>query len=100
MTGTRYRVSWSPVWTERGLCAFDDDPDKWHPLDGDAKTAAEAKKVCRACPVRQVCRDYGIATEQPDGIWGGLDERQRRKIIRAAQPSRPADVEPSQPEAA
>jgi WhiB family redox-sensing transcriptional regulator len=32
--------------------------------------------------VRVECLDYAIATNQDSGIWGGLDEEQRRSIRR------------------
>jgi WhiB family redox-sensing transcriptional regulator len=43
---------------------------------------ARAQDVCDECPVRVECLDYAIATNQDSGIWGGLDEEQRRSIRR------------------
>ena len=37
-----------------------------------------AKRVCAGCEVVVECRDYALATRQPFGVWGGLDEEERR----------------------
>jgi WhiB family transcriptional regulator, redox-sensing transcriptional regulator len=42
---------------------------------------ASAKAICRRCPVLAVCREWGIRREE-FGIWGGLDELERRAIRR------------------
>jgi WhiB family transcriptional regulator, redox-sensing transcriptional regulator len=46
------------------------------------RQAEEAKVVCFACPVRQECLEYALATDQPFGIWGGTTEAERRAIKR------------------
>ncbi|MGH8902334.1 MAG: WhiB family transcriptional regulator [Egibacteraceae bacterium] len=38
----------------------------------------EAKQVCAGCPVRSQCLDWALATNQQDGVWGGLSEDERR----------------------
>ena len=47
-----------------------------------------AQAVCRRCPVREECRAWALATGQKDGIWGGLDEVELRRLQR--QPRRRA----------
>lgn len=39
-----------------------------------------AKLVCAECPVREPCLEAGMREHQ--GIWGGLSERERRKLRR------------------
>jgi WhiB family transcriptional regulator, redox-sensing transcriptional regulator len=39
---------------------------------------ADAKQICRECPVIQDCLDYAVLIEEPHGIWGGLNEVERR----------------------
>ncbi len=46
------------------------------------RQAEEAKVVCFACPVREECLAYALATDQPFGIWGGTTEAERRAIKR------------------
>ncbi len=47
----------------------------------DSETA-EAKMVCRECPVQQSCLEYALMVREKDGIWGGATEKERRRIIR------------------
>ena len=42
---------------------------------------AEAKSICSACSVRRQCLDYALAIREPHGIWGGLNEVERRQLI-------------------
>jgi WhiB family redox-sensing transcriptional regulator len=42
-----------------------------------------AKQVCAACPVRQECLDYALRMREPFGIWGGLNEAERRTLVDA-----------------
>jgi WhiB family redox-sensing transcriptional regulator len=44
--------------------------------------AEEAKAVCSSCPVRQACLEYSLAAREREGVWGGLTERERRRILR------------------
>ena len=40
-----------------------------------------AKEICRPCPVRQECLDYAIRIREAHGIWGGLNEAERKQMI-------------------
>lgn len=42
---------------------------------------ARAKAICAACPVRRPCLDYALAIREPHGIWGGLNELERKQLI-------------------
>ena len=42
---------------------------------------AAAKAICRACPVRRPCLDYAISIREPPGIWGGLNELERKQLL-------------------
>ena len=44
-----------------------------------------AKAICRGCPVREACLDFALRTNQLFGIWGGLSERERRRVRRERQ---------------
>ena len=52
------------------------DPDLFYPSSGESH--AMAVEVCASCPVREQCRDYGMAEDH--GIWGGLSERERQRV--------------------
>ncbi|HEY0118460.1 MAG TPA: WhiB family transcriptional regulator [Cellulomonas sp.] len=66
-------------WQERALCA-QTDPEAFFPEKGGS--TREAKKVCTQCEVRSECLDYALAHDERFGIWGGLSERERRKLKR------------------
>ena len=66
-------------WQERALCA-QTDPEAFFPEKGGS--TREAKKVCVSCEVRAECREYALENDERFGIWGGLSERERRKLKR------------------
>ena len=68
-------------WQDFALCA-QTDPDIFFPEKGGS--TREAKKVCQACPVRGECLEYALTHDERFGIWGGLSERERRKLRRRA----------------
>lgn len=68
-------------WQARALCA-QTDPEAFFPEKGGS--TREAKRVCLACEVRVECLDYALAHDERFGIWGGLSERERRRLKRAA----------------
>ena len=45
-----------------------------------AERELAAKSICAGCPVRQPCLDYALSIDEPLGIWGGLNEYERRRI--------------------
>ena len=68
-------------WQERSLCA-QTDPEAFFPEKGGS--TREAKKVCVGCEVRQECLEYALEHDDRFGIWGGLSERERRKLKKRA----------------
>lgn len=57
------------------------DPDVFFPERG--ASTREAKEVCRGCVVRSECLDFAVNNGERFGIWGGLSERERRKVRRS-----------------
>ncbi len=43
-----------------------------------------AKVICGECPARQECLEYALEIREPHGIWGGLNEAERRMLIDAS----------------
>jgi WhiB family transcriptional regulator, redox-sensing transcriptional regulator len=68
-------------WTERALCA-ETDPEAFFPEKGGS--TREAKKVCLSCDVQAECLEYALANDERFGIWGGLSERERRRLKKSA----------------
>ena len=79
-------------WEELAACRGT-DPELFFPVSTTGPSAVQirqAKAICAGCPVRQPCLDYALATGQQFGIWGGLDETERRALRRPVRPQRPA----------
>ena len=70
-----------PDWQERALCA-QTDPEAFFPEKGGS--TRDAKKICGSCEVRAECLEYALQNDERFGIWGGLSERERRKLRKRA----------------
>ena len=64
-------------WTRAAACRGL-DPEMFYADRGGSVT--EAKAICARCPVREACLEYALAAGEKWGVWGGLSERQRRRI--------------------
>jgi WhiB family transcriptional regulator, redox-sensing transcriptional regulator len=67
-------------WQDSAACA-EVDPDLHFPEKGGR--TREAKKTCKSCFVKAECLEYALDNDERFGIWGGLTERERRKLKRA-----------------
>ena len=79
--GDDSELSEEDQWQERALCA-QTDPEAFFPEKGGS--TREAKKVCLTCEVRDDCLEYALMNDERFGIWGGLSERERRKLKKRA----------------
>ncbi len=68
-----------PSWTEEANCKGA-DADLFFPERG--ASTRKAKAICRACTVQESCLEYAVEQSEKFGIWGGLSERERRRIKR------------------
>ena len=66
-------------WQARANC-MGVDPDLFFPERGSS--TREAKEVCRGCVVRVECLEFAISNGEKFGIWGGMSERERRRVRR------------------
>jgi WhiB family redox-sensing transcriptional regulator len=66
-------------WQDHALCA-QTDPEAFFPEKGGS--TREAKRICLGCEVKDKCLDYALAHDERFGIWGGLSERERRRLKR------------------
>jgi WhiB family transcriptional regulator, redox-sensing transcriptional regulator len=64
-------------WRLDALCA-ETDPEAFFPEKGGS--TREAKRVCVGCDVRAECLEYALSNDERFGIWGGLSERERRRL--------------------
>jgi WhiB family redox-sensing transcriptional regulator len=70
-------LSWREFARCRGV-----DPEVFYPVSDDEEAAEEAKSICALCPVREPCLEFALATREKNGVWGGLTERERRRVLR------------------
>jgi len=69
------------AWQQHALCA-QTDPEAFFPEKGGS--TRDAKRVCGVCPVREECLQYAMDNDERFGIWGGLSERERRRLRKQA----------------
>jgi WhiB family redox-sensing transcriptional regulator len=69
------------AWQSDSLCA-QTDPEAFFPEKGGS--TRDAKKICASCEVRVHCLEYALENDERFGIWGGLSERERRKLRKRA----------------
>lgn len=67
------------AWQADALCA-QTDPEAFFPEKGGS--TRDAKRICTTCEVKAQCLDYALANDERFGIWGGLSERERRRLRR------------------
>jgi WhiB family transcriptional regulator, redox-sensing transcriptional regulator len=66
-------------WVAYASCR-DADPEIFFPSTEDSVEAAV--RICSGCPVREECLEWALDTRVRYGIWGGLTEKQRRRLLR------------------
>lgn len=67
---------------EQAICS-QIDPELFFPEKGGS--TREAKKICKgSCELRDECLEYALTKGERFGIWGGLSERERRKLANKA----------------
>ncbi len=68
------------AWQDEANC-LGVDPNLFFPERG--ASTREAKEVCRGCVAREDCLEYALESGEKFGIWGGLSERERRRLRRS-----------------
>lgn len=68
-------------WRSIGLCRGSETMVFYPPSDDDS-LAEEAKMICSMCAVRKPCLEFALNTREKHGVWGGLTERERRRVLR------------------
>jgi len=86
MTERRFRHDPEEMWWLPQASCIGVDPELFFPVgtsDPALAQVEEAKSICRGCEVRADCLEWALGTYQDAGVWGGLDEEERRVIRRA-----------------
>jgi len=74
------------AWQEKAACRGPQATVFFPPAyverkDQKEERAQRAKAICATCPVRRPCLDYAVEIREPHGIWGGLNEVERRQLL-------------------
>lgn len=74
------------VWQVRAACrgpqsAVFFPPSSFERKDEKDARETRAKEICATCPVRKPCLEYAIRIKEPHGIWGGLNEVERKQVL-------------------
>jgi WhiB family redox-sensing transcriptional regulator len=77
----------TPAWQFRAACRGEDSalffaPGYFERREEKNHREAKAKAICAQCPVRADCLEYALGIREPHGVWGGLNERERRTLLR------------------
>lgn len=67
------------AWVSKALCRETNPDDLF--VRGAAQR--EAALICRHCPVMQQCAADALDNKVEYGVWGGMTERHRRRLLRA-----------------
>ena len=73
------------VWQPKAACrgpqaAIFFPPAHFERKDEKEAREARAKSICASCSVRRACLDYAVRIREPHGIWGGLNEVERKQL--------------------
>lgn len=75
------KLDGSSDWRELSACK-DADPNIFFPEQDDRTAIKLAKAICDACQVREQCLEDAMVRREKHGIWGGKDEKERRRMYR------------------
>jgi WhiB family redox-sensing transcriptional regulator len=56
-------------------------PNHFERKDEKADRENRAKAICESCSVREPCLEYALKIKEPHGIWGGLNELERKQVL-------------------
>jgi WhiB family transcriptional regulator, redox-sensing transcriptional regulator len=79
--------AWDIGWQYQAACRGEDSelffaPNYFEKKEEKDAREARAKVICARCPVRDECLEYALRNREPHGIWGGLNELERKALIR------------------
>ena len=82
----RFRTTEKVDWQMRAACRGPQasvffPPPYVEKRDEKRRRELRAKDICAACSVRTNCLDYALQIGEQHGIWGGLNEIERRDLL-------------------
>jgi len=84
MSALRVDETWQTKAACRGpQAAVFFPPSQFERKDEKLEREERAKEICQGCSVREPCLDYAVSIREPHGIWGGLNELERKQMLAA-----------------
>jgi WhiB family redox-sensing transcriptional regulator len=82
MSALRVEETWQTKAACRGpQAAVFFPPSQFERKDEKLEREERAKEICQGCSVREPCLDYAVSIREPHGIWGGLNELERKQLL-------------------
>ena len=84
-------------WQQRGACRGPQSvaffpPNSFERKEERDARETKAKSICGMCDVRQPCLEYAIAIKEPNGVWGGMNENERKSYAKSQLAKKSAPV--------
>ena len=81
------RNDWTWGWQFEAACRGEDSglffaPNYFERREEKEAREAKAKLFCARCPVRAECLEFALRIREAHGIWGGMNEMERRALLR------------------
>lgn len=76
----------SQAWQAKAACRGPQSVSFFPPSYAERKDErvareARAKSICAQCVVRTECLEYALRIREPHGIWGGMNESERKQLM-------------------
>lgn len=82
MSAYRFEESWQIKAACRGpQASVFFPPSHFERKEEKSERERRAKEICAECNVRSDCLDYAVDINEQHGIWGGLNEAERRALV-------------------
>lgn len=80
-------ADWTYGWQFDAACRGEDSalffaPNYFEKREEKDGREVEAKAICGRCEVRDACLEFAVRVRETHGIWGGLNELERRQLLR------------------
>lgn len=80
-------TDWYMGWQYKAACRGEDSnlffaPNYFERKEEKASREGRARAICGRCEVREDCLEYALRVREPHGIWGGLNEVERKALLR------------------
>jgi WhiB family transcriptional regulator, redox-sensing transcriptional regulator len=74
------------LWQDKAACRGPQSshffpPSHFERKDEKEAREARAKAICQICSVKEPCLEFAISIREPHGIWGGLNEIERKQVL-------------------